>query len=392
MAALFLFLDEAAQKASELPVIIETAPYYLFAMAALLSQLFNQNRTGMMAVLMIVAYTVIQERLQTPLSVGTTRLEYVLLGLLLPLNILYTLVYPDKRFVSRSGALFFALVAGQLFWSYLLIEEFPQGSLTWLWESYLDTVPQISPLPFLLVLLGVAATCIAALFQLSRNGSSDQSALVCLLACTFTLTFFDRAHVSSLTFLLAGVLLCINMISFSHELAFIDGLTGIPGRRALENEMRHLGRRYSLAMMDIDHFKKFNDTYGHKMGDDVLRLVAAVMQRCEGGAKVYRYGGEEFTILFKGKSAIQCESHLNELREDIAGYELAIRNHDERSKEGKAGADKRGTGDKSNTVKVTISIGLADQTHGNSPQDVMKQADQALYKAKENGRNRLELA
>lgn len=156
--------------------------------------------------------------------------------------------------------------------------------------------------------------------------------------------------------------------------------------------MRHLGRRYSLAMMDIDHFKKFNDTYGHKMGDDVLRLVAAVMQRCEGGAKVYRYGGEEFTILFKGKSAIQCESYLNELRQDIAEYELAIRNHDERSKEGKAGADKRGTVEKSNTVKVTISIGLADQTHGNSPQDVMKQADEALYKAKENGRNRLELA
>lgn len=116
VAVLFFFLDEAAQKASELPIIIETAPYYLFAMAALLSQLFNQNRTGMMAVLMIVAYTIIQERLQTPLSVGTTRLEYALLALLLPLNVLYTLVYPDKRFFSRSGALFFALVLGQLFW------------------------------------------------------------------------------------------------------------------------------------------------------------------------------------------------------------------------------------------------------------------------------------
>ncbi|WP_419901870.1 diguanylate cyclase [Kiloniella sp.] len=94
---------------------------------------------------------------------------------------------------------------------------------------------------------------------------------------------------------LASLLLVLGLFQESHRMAFLDELTGIPGRRALLTDMKKLGRRYSLAMVDIDFFKKFNDTHGHDVGDQVLRMVSSRLKQTGGGARAYRYGGEEFT-------------------------------------------------------------------------------------------------
>lgn len=105
----------------------------------------------------------------------------------------------------------------------------------------------------------------------------------------------------------------------------------------MESDLRHLGRRYTIAMIDIDHFKSFNDTYGHDTGDDVLRLVASQMERVGGGARIYRYGGEEFTVLFKGKTAEQAKVHLENLRASVEAYDLVLRDVDNRPKDEKQG-------------------------------------------------------
>jgi len=75
----------------------------------------------------------------------------------------------------------------------------------------------------------------------------------------------------------------------------------LPSRRALIERLPSLGRRYTVAMVDVDHFKNFNDTYGHDAGDQVLRMVASRLGEVSGGGTAFRYGGEEFTILFPGK-------------------------------------------------------------------------------------------
>ena len=77
----------------------------------------------------------------------------------------------------------------------------------------------------------------------------------------------------------AGVILIVSLLAESHRLAFRDTLTGLPGRRALEERLRSLGGRYAVAMVDVDHFKKFNDTHGHDIGDQVLKLVGGAPRR-----------------------------------------------------------------------------------------------------------------
>lgn len=364
-------------------------PYILLSLVILLSQPFSQGKTALTALLMMVTFYIIQNYLQSPLSDNQTRIIYVLLATLLPLNLLQVHLLPERRLFSRFGTGYLIFLGCQLAWGVLVVNHFEDKDLGYLWDSYLYAFPELSPLPVLLILLylGIGLACGSAI--LKRNQGYDQAVFTSLLFAGVTFCAFHQDFISSTAFSVAAVLLLLNLITCSHELAYVDQLTGIPGRRALETELKHLGRTYTLAMLDVDHFKKFNDTYGHKTGDDVLKLVAQFMQEVRGGAEVFRYGGEEFTILFKGKENSQCIEHLEQLREGIANYEMSIRQYDDRPLNDKKGAKMRTQLPKEETVKVTVSIGIADSFPDHNPTAVLKAADEALYKAKKSGRNRL---
>jgi diguanylate cyclase (GGDEF)-like protein len=146
---------------------------------------------------------------------------------------------------------------------------------------------------------------------------------------------------------------------------------------------------YSLAMVDIDHFKKFNDTYGHDQGDDVLRLVA---KHLDDGTqqRAFRYGGEEFCVLLPGLGTEEAAELMDSVRDSLARRRFNIRMpHKIRDK---ASEEDRGTlKAKTEAVKVTISVGVSrPDKKRRSPTDVMKLADEGLYKAKEAGRNNVQ--
>jgi diguanylate cyclase (GGDEF)-like protein len=140
-------------------------------------------------------------------------------------------------------------------------------------------------------------------------------------------------------------------------------------------------------MGDVDHFKKFNDTYGHDVGDEVLRMVASKLDRVTGGGCSYRYGGEEFTILFPRADAAEALPHLEAVRAAIENAPFTLRSKNRPETKPKKPSSKN-AGNK--TVSVTISIGVAQRTDSRqSPEDVLKEADKALYKAKQKGRNQV---
>jgi diguanylate cyclase (GGDEF)-like protein len=192
--------------------------------------------------------------------------------------------------------------------------------------------------------------------------------------------------VSTIYFATAGLVLVISVIETSHSMAFRDELTGIPGRRALDEALLKLTGNYSVAMLDIDFFKKFNDRYGHDVGDQVLRLVASRFAQVSGGGKPYRYGGEEFTVVFPGKSVSETTPHLERLRKELAKTRFIVRAGDRRRKKP---VNPKRVGGPRKRVKVTISIGVAERNERyGSPAQVIQAADKALYRAKKKGRNR----
>lgn len=367
--------------------LVYSVPYILFALVIILSQPFNQGSTGLVSLLMLLSYYVIQTWLKIPQE-DMSRVIFVLLTTLLPLNLFLIHALPDKRILSRFGLTFSLFILLQLVWLSILLQNITITDVSWLWQSLLKPLPTLSPSPLIIIILSFFLTTFSALILLFRNQKSDQAVYITLLFTTIMFLSFNQPLMPALTASIAAILLLILIINSSHELAFIDQLTELPGRRSLEIEIKHLTGLYTIAMIDIDHFKHFNDTYGHRTGDEVLRLVAQLMSKNKGRGKIFRYGGEEFTILFKGKNANQCMPYLNSLRTRVAEYDLKIRDHTSRPI---MGVDiKSKTELNSNeSINITVSIGVADSISESIPENVMKAADKALYRAKNGGRNRV---
>lgn len=158
-----------------------------------------------------------------------------------------------------------------------------------------------------------------------------------------------------------------------------DPLTGLANRRCLDQSLQRClidsattGLPLSLLISDIDHFKKFNDSYGHQTGDQVLRLVAnAVKQSVKGQDIAARYGGEEFCILLP-RTDLQAAARVAEhIRQSVMGKELI----------------KRSTGER--LGRITISIGVAIAKADDNAGSLIERADAAMYLAKNRGRNRV---
>jgi len=166
----------------------------------------------------------------------------------------------------------------------------------------------------------------------------------------------------------------VTAVEAAWRLAFLDALTGLPGRRALNDRLLSLGRRYAIAIVDIDHFKRFNDRFGHDQGDEVLRQVATVLAGVR-GATAYRMGGEEFALVFPGRSSPGADVEVDRLRRAVG--EISLRPVT------KSGAQRK------HPVRVTFSAGLCRRTRRMLPTAVLATADKALYRAKKRGRNRV---
>ena len=167
------------------------------------------------------------------------------------------------------------------------------------------------------------------------------------------------------------------MYQAMEERATTDGLTGLTNHRAFQERLAGLhalaertGQKFSVILTDIDHFKSINDTYGHPVGDQVLRRVAALFAgRARKVDIVARYGGEEFVLVLPDTDGAGAAHFANKLREEVAAQTMT-------SEHG--------------SFQVTISMGIAEfPADGRDPKELVRMADEALYHSKESGRNRV---
>ena len=258
-------------------------------------------------------------------------------------------------------------------------------------------------------LLAFAAAGILLLVRLLLTRKPADSALLWSLASFFlSLQFTGTARISAAYSATAACILATSIIETSYLLAYHDELTALPSRRAFNDALLRLQHPYSMAAVDIDHFKRFNDTYGHDTGDQVLRLVAAKLAQVTGGGQAYRCGGEEFVILFPSKTTREVVDHLEQLRAAIEAAEFRTRGNDRRQvprgpdrrsvratgRTRKGGSIRRKAREGTPTpMSVTVSVGIANSSAERPhPELVLEAADKALYRAKTNGRNRVETA
>ena len=340
-----------------------------------------------------------------PPLVGPGRIALEAVALLVPLNFVLLSLLRERGFgFSHTGPLFLLLFVQSVAVSAICRVEPVSPSAAHAAHHAATTLLLPS---YILWSLAAAGVFLLVRFLLSRK-PVESALLWSLFAFFLSLHFGGQARIPLAYSATAALILAVSIIETSYLLAYHDELTTLPSRRALNDALLRVQSPYAIAMVDIDHFKQFNDQHGHDTGDQVLRLVAAKLARVTGGGQSYRCGGEEFTVLFPGKTVGEVVEHLEQLRGTIEAARFRPRGVDRRQTP--RGPDRRTARQRGRTqaghavrrlakvdapgaLSVTVSIGVASSTPGKpDPHQIMDAADKALYQAKANGRNRVETA
>ncbi|MGB0941644.1 MAG: GGDEF domain-containing protein [Marinomonas sp.] len=341
--------------------LLEWLPYIFSSLVILLAWHFNKGLVLIVCLILMLPLLPID-------NLGNQNNVSVYL-LLTSLNLALVSQLQERGFFNRFAVNRIIFVAMQLLWCMALAEawiKIPGISL------YLINIESFSfALAFFTLTFVISLSFLASKWWLKSDTFSG-AILVSLLLIALMHFLSLNSKQTALMHTGVFVIWCIYLLIDSHKMAYVDELTQLPGRRALNEKLLGLSKHYVIAMLDVDHFKKFNDTYGHDMGDLVLKSVANNMDKVTSGGKAFRYGGEEFAIVFAHKKKEDILSALEGVRESIASQMVDIY-------DSKKGVYKG--------VSVTISIGAALSNSERHAQDVIKHADQLLYKAKKKGRN-----
>ncbi len=368
---------------------VRVYPYTIFMAGLFLGWFFARSRILFAILILALADRVL---LQFPVDTSTAgdlgQIVFNSVALLLPLNLAAFAIITDRSIFSLRSLGHIAPIPLQLLLVAWVCHPEQRKLAAWLEFSMVDAqfvawshLPQLA-----LAAFGLAFVVQAVRFFLHPN-PIETAFLWALIATFLALSGGSTAGHSTTYFATAGLILVVSLLQLSYRMAYYDELTDLPGRRALNEKLVRTGSRYAIALVDIDHFKQVNDTYGHDIGDQVLRMVAAKIDRVSGGGKAFRYGGEEFAVLFTGKPLHEIRRHLEALRKTIEATPFVLRSLHRPEKK----PDEPIVSDEPRTVlSITVSIGAAEWSeHKEDPGEVMKSADRALYRAKEDGRNRV---
>ena len=371
-----------AELIEKLPYI----PYLIFTGAIFMGIFFNRHRITLIAVSLGIAYIVLHNASVASEVTTFQLLSLSMVSILLPLNLIFLTSSRDHQLLSVQGFIASGILVFQVIGCYWLAQNYSailSEFLLYTPVAFAKLLPNTLPLPALLAyVIGI----IGMLVHLFKKGTVFEIAFLgALLASMFAFQTGLGQTGNSVFMIVSGLILVWGLVHNSYIIAYIDELTDLPGRRAMNEEMNRLRGNYAIAMLDIDHFKKFNDTYGHEVGDQVLRMVASKIGEVHGGGKPFRYGGEEFAVLFSGKDSKAAFPFLSNLRETVDSARLILRNQDRPANKPENIPPRKIPWQE---VHVTISIGIANSSEEfTTTEEVLKAADEALYRSKEKGRN-----
>jgi diguanylate cyclase (GGDEF)-like protein len=368
--------------------MLEFAPLYPFAvfgLGVLLAMRFQRSRLVFALLLLALA----EWGLDYVAPGEARRFAFRAAAVLLPLNLAAIALMKERGTFTRPGLMRLGIIVAQAAGIAAAVryalprataiaghQLLPAGWFTW------------TPVPQNAVIAFAAAGLLVGLAIVFQASGAARPFLWALAAAFLALQFAGTPAAATIYRAVAGLILVVAVIEASYLMAYQDGLTGLPARRALNEALQRMDGQFTIAMVDVDHFKKLNDRYGHDVGDQVLRMVATQLANVNGGGRAFRYGGEEFAVLFPGKGVAECVDELEMLRQAVEDSAFTVRR---RLRPRRKPANGRNGGGGRQQIAVTVSIGAAEPNgRGATAEEVVRAADRALYRAKDGGRNRVE--
>jgi GGDEF domain-containing protein len=390
IVAAWLLVPHAAQLPPSLAGLRSVGAYAALALGGIVGLVFRRGRIVFALLTLALAHECYGLLVRDGLAGFRAHSVFAALGVFVPLNLALLCVLPERGIFNVHGLQRLGVLAAEGLFTLWVVYAPATRVTAWaispFFETTLFAASPIRQLGWIVLTLCIAAS-VAAWFI--KRAPLDMAYTGAIVAFALAMHRIGEPNAFVVYVGAAALIFTIALVQDTFHMAFRDELTGLSSRRDLNERMMGLGRRYTIAMCDVDHFKKFNDTYGHDLGDQVLKMVASKLDEVSGGGTAYRYGGEEFTVLFPGKDIAHATPHLEALRSAIEAYKIAVR-APSRPDKPEPDTRKRGAFRDANSVSVTISIGVAESNDKlTTPEDVIKAADKALYRAKNKGRNQV---
>lgn len=379
-------------------------PFVILPIGAFLSLWFNRGRAFLSLSSLFLAYTGYSVAMRVHSDPFAANAVLSAIAIFVPLNFALMLALPERGVFHFRSYRWLLLILVEIILTAWVASagNSPLSGIAWraVLEHWLF---DLDPTPLLGRLLFAAGVALAIGRIFERQSPLEIGLGASLLAFFMACTWIHAPGAFTVFFSASGLILLVSVLQESHHMAFRDELTGLPGRRLLEEHLLGMGPEFTIAMVDIDYFKKVNDNYGHDVGDQVLRMIGARLADVHGNGRAYRYGGEEFAILFPDKTLEETQPHLENLRIAIENYPMITRTQDRRQSE-REYEDRRAktAGDSDDhsgaigenadpePLLVTVSIGVAERNRRlHTPAAVIRAADEALYRAKQTGRNKV---
>jgi diguanylate cyclase (GGDEF)-like protein len=372
-----------------LPLLVRIYPYVVLAAGIWIGWHFNRSR-----LIFVIVTLALTDRFLlifaegSGASAGAGRIVYNAVCILLPLNLVVFSLVKERGFITWHGKWPLGMILTQIIvvtvigvWKQLGLSPYLEYSFIKL--SLFDLIPMAQP-----GLLAFGAAFFILIFRyVQHRGSMECAFFWTLVSSFFALALGDIGPMSTIFFATAGLVLVISVIETSFNFAFYDDLTGLPARRAFNETLSKIGRHYTVAMIEVDSFKKINDRYGLIVGDQVLRMVATKLEKVTGGGLSYRYSGQRFAVVFPVKFVDETIPHLESLRKGVEIYSFILRGP-KRPREKPANPEKyRGP---QKRISLTIAIGVVERIDAKvKAKHVIKGADQALLNAQSEGGNQI---
>ncbi len=380
--------------------VLSALPYILLLIAVIFGGLYRQSRVSFIALFLIATTSLVRTEL---ISGSATAQGYASVFVAL----LYLSIVIPSFFHANEQGLFNAHGLARLL---ITLSFMPCVAFLPRIRGFADQLSNSSLLIFrplsdalFIPVLDILLVGIAILVMLVRN-PRESPWLGPILSCVLIFSMvalnpygafwgtMDPAATFNIMMSVAAATLLGAIVECLRHTAHVDELTELPSRRSMNHFLSGLGAHYAIAMVDVDHFKRVNDTYGHDTGDQVLRFVASMLAKHAPG-KCFRYGGEEFAIIGAHADIKRFSEDLDRMRIRIHEQPFSVRGGDRPKKSSGDEPTKRGKRGNAHTTRVSISIGVAEPAEeGDSVQSVIDRADKALYKAKGSGRNCLRVA
>ena len=390
LAAAYFLVPVVSELPASLAGLKAYGAYIVLALGASVSLAFRRGRVVLALLTLALAYASYGPLLNDAPAGFRARTVFVALCVFVPFNFAALSLLEERGTFNFHGAQRLGVIAIEAIFTGWVVLAGKTAITAWAYSPlYETTLFAASPIPqFGLAAMALGfAVCIVAWYL--KRAPIDLGFAGTVIAFGVAMNGIALPQVFPVFIAAGALILTIAVLQDTFRMAFRDELTGLPSRRELNERMMGLGRRYTIAMVDVDRFKNFNDTYGHDLGDQILKMVAGKLADVGGGGKAYRYGGEEFTVLFPGNDLDTAVPHLEALRKQVADYKLALRAAI-RPEKAQSVKRQRGAFRASKSESVTISIGVAQRNDKlATPDAVIKAADKALYRAKRGGRNQI---